>query len=85
MAKDRNVHDSIKLIAYLLQSATAYEVEGIQQLLLPNILAVLVVDVHKNSLHDPVGTILEVLELVDVLISTSSSVVGVDHFQKSIK
>ena len=84
---DRNVDNLVLLMPHQRKSTNARELAILQELALPFLLriyAVDVVDVEQDGLDDPGWPSLEVVKVVNVLVTTASAIAGVDHIQKSI-
>lgn len=85
--KDGDIDHLVMLVSHFWKSTNSNELASAQELAFPasiQVFPILVVDVEQDSLNDPGGTRFEILEVVDVLISTTGTIAGISHLQKSI-
>lgn len=82
----RNIDDLIFLVAHLRQMTTAHELEILQILLsMLNVGAVLMMNGKQDSLDDSRRSVFQILEFVDVLVTTPGIIASVGHLEDAIK
>ena len=82
-----NIDNFVAFVTHFREPTDTMELTSAEKLALPSVVsvfAILVVDIEQNGLDDSPWTSLEVLVLVDVLISAASAVACVRHFQQPI-